>query len=557
VSISELPTESVALDRTTIPQPRRWERRDVVLVFAVVGFVVLAQGINMLHYPYLENDEGTYVAQAWAVLHEGRLAPYTYFYDHAPGGWLQIAAWQLLTGGVNGWFGEAIASGRFFMLLLQAVSTVLVIAAGRKLTGKLWVGLLAALLFGLSPGGLPYHRRVLLDNIATVWMLASFVLLLSRPLRLNRAWLSAMALGVGFWSKEIAVALIPALAVLAARQTPRHTRLLATAGWLTVCLSLISVYPLMALLKGELFPTGSLLGGTRPHVSLVCSLKWQSSRGTDGGITNPGSAFWETMGHWAVHDPLLILGGTTAAAVCIVWSRREPALAMLGWVVVSFWLFLGRGGLILDFYVVPILPFLALGVAVLLSRISAAAGAITPSHRTAFTTGLAGGLSLVCLGALAYQLVQPGNRLIWQASPVTGQERAVSWAERHIPPDNTIVIDMYMWVDLHDPGSLSQQPFTLAHFYWKVAEDPAIRDGVFHDNWRKIDYIITTPQLVQDTQLQGFPIIRAALDHSRSVASFNTGWAVDIRKVDPTLKTSQFVWKAPNTTPDPSCMTSG
>ena len=44
-------------------------------------------------------------------MREGRLAPYTYFYDHAPAGWILLAAWMALSGGPHA-FGSTIDSGR-------------------------------------------------------------------------------------------------------------------------------------------------------------------------------------------------------------------------------------------------------------------------------------------------------------------------------------------------------------------------------------------------------------------------------------------------------------
>ena len=51
-------------------------------ILATVAALVV--GINLTGVPYHENDEGTYVAQAWAVTSLGRLTPYAYTYDHAP-----------------------------------------------------------------------------------------------------------------------------------------------------------------------------------------------------------------------------------------------------------------------------------------------------------------------------------------------------------------------------------------------------------------------------------------------------------------------------------------
>jgi hypothetical protein len=51
-----------------------WLRDRPILVALIVALVVVSQGHNMLHYPYLEDDEGTYSSQAWAVFHLGRLS---------------------------------------------------------------------------------------------------------------------------------------------------------------------------------------------------------------------------------------------------------------------------------------------------------------------------------------------------------------------------------------------------------------------------------------------------------------------------------------------------
>ncbi len=71
-----------------------------------------------------------------------------------------------------------------------------------------------------------------------------------------------MAIGIAILSKETAIAVVPALLLLAARRTPRVSRLLrggrlARAGAASVC----STYVLLALLKGELFKPARCSGG--------------------------------------------------------------------------------------------------------------------------------------------------------------------------------------------------------------------------------------------------------------------------------------------------------
>ncbi|KPV50408.1 hypothetical protein SE17_27115, partial [Kouleothrix aurantiaca] len=50
---------------------------------------LIAHDLNMFNFPSFtyNGDEGIYTGQALAVL-RGQLTPYTYFYDHAPAGWI-------------------------------------------------------------------------------------------------------------------------------------------------------------------------------------------------------------------------------------------------------------------------------------------------------------------------------------------------------------------------------------------------------------------------------------------------------------------------------------
>jgi hypothetical protein len=46
----------------------------VLLILAILLVAALVHGFNMFHFPYYEDDEGTYMSQAWTVVHEGQLA---------------------------------------------------------------------------------------------------------------------------------------------------------------------------------------------------------------------------------------------------------------------------------------------------------------------------------------------------------------------------------------------------------------------------------------------------------------------------------------------------
>ena len=72
-----------------MPDEPRGRLGTALLVLSVLTGAV-THGWNTFRYPLYLTDEGIYMEQAWSVLREGQLSPYTYFYDHAPAGWLLI-----------------------------------------------------------------------------------------------------------------------------------------------------------------------------------------------------------------------------------------------------------------------------------------------------------------------------------------------------------------------------------------------------------------------------------------------------------------------------------
>src|ERR1019366_3350921 len=150
----------------------RAKQNKVELLF--LGILLLISGIaagwNMFHYPSYFDDEGTYMARAIATAYHHSLSPYTYWYDHAPGGTIIIALWLRLTGGVST-FGSAINSGRVLMLLVHLASTLLLYLIAKHFKLKKFFLALIVLLFSLSPLAITLQRMVLLDNLMVLAML--------------------------------------------------------------------------------------------------------------------------------------------------------------------------------------------------------------------------------------------------------------------------------------------------------------------------------------------------------------------------------------------------
>src|ERR687888_1215520 len=111
----------------------------------------ITHGYNLFNYPLYITDEGIYIQQAWSVLREARLSPYTYFYDHAPAGWLAIAGWVAFLPGQFQTFGSAIDTGRALMLIVHVISALLLYKLASRLSGSTIAAVLATFLFNVSP----------------------------------------------------------------------------------------------------------------------------------------------------------------------------------------------------------------------------------------------------------------------------------------------------------------------------------------------------------------------------------------------------------------------
>src|SRR5262245_39017245 len=153
-----------------------WSRPEGLLVLLALAIGALSHGINLFSYPLYLTDEGIYMQQAWAVLREGALSPYTYFYDHAPAGWLLIAAWVNFLPGQFQTFGNAINTGRVLMLLVHLANVALLYRVAIGLSGSRIAAVVATFLFNLSPLAIFYQRQVVLDNLMVFWLLVSLYL---------------------------------------------------------------------------------------------------------------------------------------------------------------------------------------------------------------------------------------------------------------------------------------------------------------------------------------------------------------------------------------------
>ncbi|MEV3871736.1 phospholipid carrier-dependent glycosyltransferase [Streptomyces sp. NPDC049906] len=501
---------------------------DLALCTALVAVIVAVQGWNIGAYPTFSDDEGTYLAQAWAVQQGEGLAHYTYWYDHPPVGWLQLAALTWLPAQLAP---ETMTVGtmRLAMLVIVAISAVLVYVLARRLWLPRWSAALATALFGLSPLAVNLQRQIFLDNIAVLWMLLAFCLAASPHRHLWHHFAAGIAAAIGVLSKETMLLVLPALLFTMWRFSHRDTRKFAFTGAITSCALVGFTYPLFAVLKGELLPGDD-------HVSLWDGAAYQMSRPGSGFVLDPSSAAHQVLQDWLYYDRVLPLGGLAAALVLLAayrWSVTARALAGPAVTVALLALVAMRpDGYLPAMYVVQALPFLAL---VLAGAAASVSHALLRRRRRPEESRLVRGariglLTALALAAAAHTVPRwyDANRDALAADESAPHRQAAAWMAREVPdPARTRVLtDDALWLDLVHAG---YRPGDGAIWFYKADLDPEV-GRTLPRGWRDVDYVVSSRTVRRDAV--DLPTVKAALDHSRPVVTFGEGAArVEIREV--------------------------
>lgn len=514
--------------RTEPPSRLRSSRPDLILCGVLLVAILVVQGWNIADYPTLSDDEGTYLAQAWAV-QEGRgLAHYTYWYDHPPLGWIQIA---LLT-----WIPAALSPDsmtvgtmRAAMLVISAVSAVLVYVLGRRLSLPRWAAGLGMVLFGLSPLSVVLQREIFLDNLAVMWTLLAFALAASPSRHLWHHFGAGIAAATAVLTKETMLFVLPAVLVTMWRHSHRDTRKFALTGAVTACVLIGLSYPLFALLKGELFPGSG-------HVSLWDGIKYQMTRPGSGFILDQGSGSWGVLQSWLYYDRVLIVGGLAGGLLLLLtwrWSVTARALAGPSCAVVVLALVAMRpSGYLPAMYVIQALPFLAL---VLAGGTASVAHAVLRRRRSEaekrYVTGARYALAAaLALAACAYVVPRwyDGARTAVTADANAPYQAASKWLATKVadPKDTRVLVDDALWLDLVHAG---YEPGLGAIWFYKADLDPAVTKTMPR-GWKDLDYVVASPTVRRDAV--DLPNVRAAMEHSTPVAVFGTGDdRIEIRRI--------------------------
>jgi hypothetical protein len=510
-----------------LARARTWAGAHKAGILLLAGLLVVTGAVHaagMGSAPQYLDDEGTYVAQAWAVQQWHTLGHYTYWYDHPPLGWILIAAYTWLTGAFDR-AAAAVAAGREFMLLAHLVSSALVYLVARRAGLRQAAAAVAVLLFGLSPLALHYHRMVLLDNLATPLTLAAFALAASPSRRLAAHAASGLCFGAAVLCKETFLLLLPVLAWQLCRNGDQRTRRysLATAGSLFVLVGL--VYVLYATLRGELLPGGG-------HVSLLEGVRFQLfDREAGGSLFDSDSGTGRTLRSWLGLDPWLLGIGILLMPAGLAIARLRPLAAALGLLTLAML----RPGYLPVPFVVGMLPFAALLAAgvpdhlvrrLAMHRRAAEQDGATPAPK------LAGQPAVLVAGAVcvaAAILVVPswvaGDRALITTDQDAPRRQAEAWVAENVDRTRSVMVDGSLWVDLVRRGF---PPERVVWFY-KLDTDDDVR-ARYPNGSRDLHFVVSTPSMRSFPE--NLPEARNALERSRVVKTFGHGdQRVEVRQV--------------------------
>jgi hypothetical protein len=158
--------------------------------------------------------------------------------------------------------------------------------------------------------------------------------------------------------------------------------------------------------------------------------------------------------------------------------------------------YLGRGSVILDFYVLPLIPMYALCTGLIADRMVKRLPASTPRLAVPIAAVFAAALLVAPSGGY---VLKHGTHHQLQLSdqyfvPLTYlQQEQIAWIHQHIPPTAKVITDDDIWVALHD----TRPSYPDAQSHWNAVSDPRVRNIFGGGNPQDINYIVLSNGMKQ------------------------------------------------------------
>jgi 4-amino-4-deoxy-L-arabinose transferase-like glycosyltransferase len=325
------------------------------MIFPVVFAALYATHFTLLRLPYYWDEAGYYIPAAWDFFRTGSLIPVTTLNNaHPPLGSVYLALWWK----ISGFYPEVT---REAVLMVAAMGLLAVWRLAMRLTGVGSVAFWTVVLTGLYPIWFAQSTLAHADIFAASCTLWGLVFAL--PERDRKPWLAGLWFSAAVLSKETAVAVPLALALVCLvegfrARPPARFRLWREAGWLASC-----VLPLAAWYGWHYAKTGFLFGNPE-------YLRYNAQANLDP--LRFLAAFGHRILHLTAHMNLFVPVLIAVAAVLLLEPRLDaeqrvrmgidrPALRrILLLLLVNALLFSVLGGALLTRYLLPMYPLVLL-----------------------------------------------------------------------------------------------------------------------------------------------------------------------------------------------------
>lgn len=344
--------------------------------------------------------------------------------------------------------------------------------------------------------------------------------------------MAAAALGVAILSDGLFLIFLPAMLYAVAVYATSFQRKFSQVAFAYITLAISSVYVLLALLRSEFLPSAhplehpSLLGTflqrlsaslpsasvfTDPSQIVSFLLKSQAPL-----VNQQPGAIWHS---WLQTDVLFIAAGTAAMFLNILGGTGNRFQRLAAFLGMTFWVVLIIDNVWYPYSVVPLLPFLAMNIAL----------AIHAPLRW-LTRHIGFDLARVFLLFVLVGMAVPTD--IQVAQPLLApngsepQQQAMTWVRDNVPRSAVIIANSYMYADLLDPQGMAVgggTPFTRAQMYPDAALDPAIAQGQLNERWQNIDFLVVDAGMLKEIRTdRRFTLLNEALHHATLRVSFGS-----------------------------------